>query len=114
MRSRRAGFTLVEVLVAVMLIDVGLLALVAGSAVLVRRAAEVRARSNALHAAANRIQMLGAGPCAQTTGAAATGDVRESWGVVVRPNHVREVSDSVTFSAAGVAGTVALRTRFPC
>lgn len=114
MQTRRTGFTLIEVLIAVMLIDVGLLALVAGSAVLVRRAGEVRARSNALRAAANRIQVLGAGPCTQTAGASPNGDVYETWAVVVYPSHVREVSDSVTFSVAGVPGSVALRTQFPC
>ncbi|HEY4215569.1 MAG TPA: prepilin-type N-terminal cleavage/methylation domain-containing protein [Gemmatimonadaceae bacterium] len=118
MQSRRAGFTLVEVLIAVMLIDVGLLALVAGSAVLVRRAAEVRTRSSALRAANNRIQTLSVATCGAASGAAsgaaATGNVREAWTVTLQPNHVRELRDSVAFTIAGDNRSVTLVTRLPC
>jgi Tfp pilus assembly protein PilV len=115
MRLKRFGFTLIEVLVAVVLIDVGLLALVAGSAVLVRRAAELRARSTALRAATNRIQLLGAQPCAAAAGS--TGPwrgQREDWSVVLQANDVREVLDRVTFTAGGDTHAVVLRTRLPC
>lgn len=114
MRSHRAGFTLIEVLLAVVLIDVGLLALVAGSSVLMRQAAEVRARSDALRAANNRIQSLAAGPCASISGSSAGRDMREQWAVTVEPNRVREVRDSVVFTAAGVERAVSLLTRLPC
>jgi Tfp pilus assembly protein PilV len=114
MQTRRAGFTLIEVLLAIVLIDVGLLALVAGSAVLMRQATEVRARSNALRMANNRIQSLSAGPCASSIGSSVTGDAREQWTVAVQPNRVREVRDSVAFTAAGVERSVALLTRLPC
>jgi Tfp pilus assembly protein PilV len=114
MRLRRAGFTLIEVLLAVVLIDVGLLALVAGSAVLMRQAAEVRARFNALRAANNRIQALAVGPCASTVGSSEAGDVSEHWTVAVQPNRVREVRDSIAFKAAGTDRSVSLLTRLPC
>jgi prepilin-type N-terminal cleavage/methylation domain-containing protein len=114
MQSLRAGFTLIEVLVAIVLIEVGLLALVAGSAVLVRQTSEVRARSNALRAATARIEALGAGPCVSTSGASTVGDVHELWSVDLQANHVREVRDSVAFTAAGIGRSLALRTRLPC
>jgi prepilin-type N-terminal cleavage/methylation domain-containing protein len=115
MRFARSGFTLVEVLVAIVLIDAGLLALVAGSAVLVRQAAEVRARSTALHAASNRIQSLGALPCAVATGSAGvTPALREEWSVALLANNVRELLDRVTFTAGRDTHTVVLRTRLPC
>jgi prepilin-type N-terminal cleavage/methylation domain-containing protein len=114
MRSSRAGFTLIEVLIAVVLIDVGLLALVAGSAVVVRRAAEVSTRSAALRTASNRIQTLGATRCAAITGGASSGGIDEAWSVTLEPNHVRELRDSVQFTVAGVPRSVALVTRLPC
>jgi Tfp pilus assembly protein PilV len=114
MSLRRAGFTLVEVLIAVVLIDVGLLALVAGSAVLVRRAAEVRTRSSALRAAGNRIQALSAAHCSATTGSANAAGLTEAWMVTLQPNHVRELRESVAFTVGGVPKSVTLVTRLPC
>jgi len=114
-RPRRNGFTLVELLVAVVLIEIALLALVATGASLVRETTATRARFDATNAAANRLQLLGDTPCASTNGVSngATGLV-ERWSADVTPNHVREISDSVTFVATGSTHVVALRTRLPC
>jgi Tfp pilus assembly protein PilV len=115
MLRARCGFTLIEVVVAVVLIDVGLLALVAASAVLVRQTTELRVRSAALHAATNRLQLLGASACVATSGAAAGPlSIHEWWSVVLQPNGVRELRDSVTFSVGIAEKTVVLRTRLPC
>jgi prepilin-type N-terminal cleavage/methylation domain-containing protein len=114
-RRRRNGFTLIELLVAVVLIEIGLLALVATGASLVRETTATRARFAATNAAANRLQLLGATPCANTNGVSngATGLV-EHWSADVTPNHIREISDSVTFVATGSTHIVVLRTRLPC
>lgn len=115
MGRARAGFTLVEVLIAIILIDVALLALVGGTAVLVRQATEIRSRAAALSAAANRIQRLGAGPCVATAGSAsAPGGVQEEWSLALHGNNVRDVRDSVIFRLAGATGSVVLRSRIPC
>jgi Tfp pilus assembly protein PilV len=115
MRFNRAGFTLIEVVVAVVLIDVGLLALVAGSAVLVRQTSEIRARSAAMRAATNRLQLLAAQPCAATTGAVGNAaSLREDWSVVLEPNDVREMLDRVSFSVGRDTHAIVLRTRLPC
>lgn len=115
MRTRRAGFTLVEVLIAVVLVDVGLLALVAGSAVLIRQTAEMRARSAAVRAAANRLQQLSGAACTPSTGSASGSfGVREEWSVRLHGDGVREVRDSVTYAAPGGRKSVVLRTRLPC
>ena len=114
MRSHR-GFTLLEVLIAVVLIDVGLLALVAGSAVLIRQTAEMRAHSAAVRAAANRLQMLGATTCSARTGnASGPFGISESWSVELHANGVREVRDSVTYAGASGPRALVLRTRLPC
>lgn len=115
MRTTRAGFTLLEVLIALVLIAVGLLALVGSTAVLVRQTAEIRARSAAVRAAANRLQRLGIATCAPASGSQ-TGAyaIRERWTVDVRPDGVRELRDSVTYTTPAGERSVVLRTKLPC
>ena len=109
----RHGFTLVEVLVAVLLIDVGLLALVGASAVLVRQTNALRLRNEALRTAANRLQQLGAGPCATTSGALSADVLREDWSAT-QQSGVLDVRDSVTFPLGTAAHGVVLETKLPC
>src|SRR4051812_29363908 len=115
LQRRRAGFTLVEVLIAVILIDVGLLALVAGSAVLVRQANDTRVRGAALRTAENRLETLGAAACTSLAGVATSPDgLREVWSVEMLPNSVGEMRDSVVFATNGSTRSLVLRTRIPC
>jgi len=109
------GFTLVEVLLAVILINVGLLALVAGSAVLVRQTNDLRARRSALQTGTNRLQVLGAAPCAAASGDASgpLGE-HERWSIDVMDHAVRELRVNVTFFSRGEARSIVLRTRLPC
>lgn len=112
---RRRGFTLVEVLISVVLIDVGLLALVASGSVLVRRSAESRLRSLALRAAADRIALLAATPCAASAGSTSDPQgIAERWTASSPTNGVRELQDSVTFIVGSVERSVALRTAQSC
>src|SRR5262245_46928094 len=99
MRRNCAGFTLLEVLIALVLIAVGMLALVGSTAVLVRQTAEIRARAAAVRAAVNRLQRLGAVTCAPAVGSQ-TGayGIHERWTVEVRTEGVRDLSDSVTYA----------------
>jgi Tfp pilus assembly protein PilV len=114
MRSRR-GFTLAEVLLAIILIDVGLLALVGSSALLARRTNALRLRNAALRAAANRLQQLGAAPCAPATGVATSADgVQEAWTLVPTNGTVLDIRDSVTFSDGATTHRIVLETRLPC
>lgn len=112
------GFTLIEVLVAVVLIDVGLLSLVAGSAVLIRRGAEVRAETAALHAASDRLEVISSTSCATTPLATGTAfgpsGVREDWTVELGPTGTRDLRDSVTYTIQGRAHSLVLRTRISC
>jgi prepilin-type N-terminal cleavage/methylation domain-containing protein len=114
----RHGFTLVELLVALVLIDVGLLALTGTTAVLIRERSAVRAQTAAIRAASNRLQLLAAGPCEAASGTvtgAVTGAsaIREIWDVLLVPNAVRELRDSVVYGADS-AHAIVLRTRLPC
>lgn len=115
-RARRSGFTLVELLVAVVLVDVGLLAIVGAGAVVVRRTSELRARSTAVRVASNRLELLrGIGPCTTVTGGEdMPSGMAEAWSVQVQASDVRDITDSVSYqSPTGSAGVV-LRTRVPC
>ena len=111
----RSGFTLVELLVAIILIDVALLAMVAGSAVVVRRYTEVRTSTMATRAATNRLQILAGGSCAAALGSAPVArDMVEIWAAELQPNGIRELRDSVAYAVVGVPRHVVLRTRWPC
>src|SRR5512141_45946 len=106
----RRGFTVVEVIVAVVVIYVGLLSLVAGSAVLLRRTTQVRAEISALQAGSNRIETLGSGGCVALVGNTATSPaLREDWSVELRPVATRELRDSVTYTVQGRARWVIVR-----
>jgi Tfp pilus assembly protein PilV len=113
--KNRAGFTLVELLVAVLLVDIGLLALVAGSATVVRRHNELRLHALAANAASNRIQRLVAGGCRQGSGTAVIAPgVVEAWEVTPRGNGTRELRDSVAYTQAGSPRAVVLHMRVAC
>jgi Tfp pilus assembly protein PilV len=114
--GRRRGFTLVETLVAVVLIDVGLLALVTAGAVVVRQSSGTRLRARAVQAAHNRLEQLGAAPCQRASGVSvgAAAGVDESWSVDTLPNAVRQIRDSVTFSVLGAPRALVLGTRLSC
>jgi prepilin-type N-terminal cleavage/methylation domain-containing protein len=113
-RALRRGFTLVELLVALLLVEVGLLALTGTTVVLIRQRSAVRARAAAIRAASNRIQLLAGGPCDAGSGAASEANgIREVWDVRLVPNAVRELRDSVTYGGDSTRAIV-LRTRLPC
>jgi Tfp pilus assembly protein PilV len=110
----RAGFTLVEVLVAVLFIDVAVLASVATSAFVVRRQVELRAHMAASDAAANRLESLALGPCAPATGSAAGPlGIVEHWSTTIIDG-VRSIRDSIAFRTGTTAKHVVLETRKPC
>jgi prepilin-type N-terminal cleavage/methylation domain-containing protein len=114
-RRPTQGFTLIEVLVAIVLIHVGLLSLVATSAMLVRRTTETRVETAALEAATNRLETLGAGPCTPSSGAA-TGafGLREEWSAqLIRPTTLA-IRDSVSYGVQSRPRAVVLHTGVSC
>jgi type II secretion system protein I len=114
-RSPRGGFTLVEVLVAIVIIEIGLLALTASSAVVIREILFVRARTTALEVARNRVESIAASPCRGSNGSASPkAGFRENWSSRLIPVATREVRDSATFTVQRLTRTVVLQTRTPC
>lgn len=115
MRSlrRRSGFTIVELLVATVLVQVGLLATVAASAVLVRAVRDDESRWVAVQLASDRIERLGTAPCAPVAASAMSAEgVHENWRMTVSSG-VREMRDSVSYGPHG-ARSVVLESRAPC
>jgi prepilin-type N-terminal cleavage/methylation domain-containing protein len=108
------GFTIVELIVAMVLVAVGLLSLVGASSVLVRRRNEASQRLAAVTAAANRVAQLSGASCLPTNGSATvSSDIAEHWSVTLGANATREIVDSVLFGARP-AHDVVIRTRLPC
>jgi len=114
-RPRPRGFTLVETIVAIVLIEIGLLALTASTGIVVRETLIVRARTMALELARNRVETIAATPClAASGGIAAPSGFREDWSARLVPVSSREIRDSVTYTVQRVSRTVTLKTQTPC
>jgi Tfp pilus assembly protein PilV len=113
LRARR-GATLIELLVALLLLDMALLSLAAISALAARRIGEAGRLSRSVAAATNRLERLMAGPCSAMTGGSTTLEpsVLESWRVREVPGGA-EASDSVDIQPRP-ATQVVLRVRMPC
>jgi type II secretory pathway pseudopilin PulG len=116
MLRARAGFTLVELLVAILLIDVALLALVASGALVIRQANEGHVHSTAVRAALNRLESLSARlPCMPSSGHAdGPHAIRETWVIRLTGRNEREIVDSVRYARSSGTQTVVLRARTPC
>ena len=94
----RGGFTLVEVLVALLVFELGMLALTGVAAVAARDLASASrtARANAL--ARNRVEALRSTSCPEpASGSASVGGTTERWRVSVEHN-ARRIADSVEFA----------------
>lgn len=111
----RRGFTLTELLVALLLLDIGVLALVASGAAVVRELTAGVARTVAVDAARDRLEQLASLACpVDTSGAGVVSPaVRESWSAATRDG-VRELADSAEWVERGTRGAVVVRTRVPC
>ncbi|MDE3151692.1 MAG: prepilin-type N-terminal cleavage/methylation domain-containing protein [Gemmatimonadota bacterium] len=120
MRSRartcRPGFTLVELLVALVVFDVALLAFAADAASLVRLRGSAARQEAAVRAAQSRLAGLRAQPCpapSNGTGTPLPG-VREFWSVTAAPGSARDLRDSVVFDGPRPAPAFVLRSAVDC
>ena len=111
----RVGFTVVELLVALVLTGMGIVATVATSAVVVREADEGRTGSMAASTAANRLEWLRSHACIVESGrAAGPRGLSEAWSATLQLGGVRELEDTTTFMIGGGDRTLVLRSRTPC
>lgn len=80
MYQSQRGFTLVELLVAVVLFSIGLLALVGGSAVMMNTLGDSQSKTIAAAVAESRFEKIRATACAsRTSGSAVSRGVTETW-----------------------------------
>ena len=95
----RAGFTLAELLVALMVFSVGALAMVATSANVMTMITASKNRALAASVAASRFERMRAQPCsAHHTDSATTRGITEAWGVT-KLAKADDVTVRVTFVA---------------
>jgi len=113
MNARRGG-TLIELLVALLLLDLALLSLASAGALAARRIGDAGRRSRAASSSANRLERLAALPCAAMAGGSAQLEpgVTESW-FVARQGVVVELADSIEVLGRA-SDRVVLRRRVLC
>ena len=81
--ARRRGFTIIEMLVAMMIFSVGVLAMASTTARVINMLASGQARTVAASVATNRFERLRGVPCsAHHTDSATTRGIKEVWTVV--------------------------------
>jgi Tfp pilus assembly protein PilV len=115
-RRRRRGFTLVELLVALLLFDCALLALAGDAGVLARASNVARRRETAASAALATIQRLKALGCPAPTVASRSvaPGISETWTVAQGPASIRWVRDSVVYLAWAAPASFVLTSAVVC
>lgn len=113
--SPRAGFTLVELLVAMMIFAVGMLALAATAGSVTRMMGGAKRQTIAAQVAQSRIEQLRSSPCASIVGGSETvRGVNNYWTVTAVSRGVN-VTDSVVFATSrGGTRTRIYKTSFSC
>ena len=101
-RDVRAGFTLVEALVALVLFEIGIMALVASGAVAARDLAAANRRTRARSAASEHVERLRVSACAASAHGRAdiAGGLAESWRVEAA-GPTRVITDSIEYLLPG-------------
>ncbi len=123
MKPGRAGFTLVEALVAVIVLGVGITALVSASASITRMIGRGKMETRAAVAASGRIEALRSAasatsprcddPAFSSGGPVLAGGVAEKWEVAAS-GRIRPVRVTVTYLTVRGLRTVSLGTRITC
>ena len=111
----RAGFTLIELMVAVMLFTVGVLATMSSAAAVMKMMGGAQRLTVASVVAEARFERLRAQSCAQhAAGSATTRGVRESW-LVVPLVQADDVTVMITYpTGGGRVVSQTYRTYVPC
>jgi hypothetical protein len=114
MKTSRHGGTLIELLVALVLLNLAMLSLAAVGAATARRVGDAARRSRATLAAANRLERLAALPCSAMSGGAGQLEPRviETW-IATRAGASVELSDSIEITGR-IPEHIVVRRRAPC
>jgi prepilin-type N-terminal cleavage/methylation domain-containing protein len=109
----RPGFTLAELIVALMLLTVGLLALASTSAFLTYEHAASGRAERAATIAGSRLEMLRTGRCSATAGAETIDGLTAAWSVA-SSGHVALATVDVTWTERGVPILQRYTSGYPC
>lgn len=112
--SETRGMTMIEVLIAVLVLSAGLLALTTAAAGVSRMIDYGRRSTEAAALATGRIELLRAGGCpAAGTGSTTSGSFSVSWDVTETAKRARLVTVTVTDTGQRI-GADTVRTVFAC
>ena len=97
--NNERGFSLAEVMIAMVILTVGVLGIAAASAGITRMSSEGGRSGGAAAVAASRIEAINATPCASipTSGSATTGKFTETWRVTAS-GLLRTIDVSVSYT----------------
>ena len=117
--SHRAGFTLVEVMVAIVILAVGILGLAATASVVTRQMTGAVHQSVAATVAYSRMEHIRSSDCMvmkdSTSGSAVTRNVSESWTISVpATKQALLVTETITYKVRGILRTQVFNSEFPC
>jgi prepilin-type N-terminal cleavage/methylation domain-containing protein len=115
MRQSQRGFTIIEMLIAVVIFSVGLLALAGTAAVIMTTLTTTQSRSIATSVAESRFERIGATPCLSRDfgGTAVTRGITETW-TLVRLARADDVTVAVTYLSQHQPRSEQFRTFLPC
>lgn len=115
-RTERVGFTIIELLLALVLLDIGLFALVGLGATISRTATAMRASSLGVRVAWGRVERMASAGCGGAiSGTAAPGrGITEWFSDTPGPNDTRALGDSVAVRLPRGVQFVIARSRARC
>ena len=114
---RRTGMSVVEVLVALMIVSIGLLGIAGSTALALRTTLDAAHRREAAQRAASRVAQLASAGCDLATNGAiidVAHQTSERWTIASRVNGFAMVTDSVSWSSARGARTFSLTSAISC
>jgi prepilin-type N-terminal cleavage/methylation domain-containing protein len=109
-----AGYTLIEVVVALLLFSVGALGLVATSAVIARELNANAIRERAGRMAESKLEILGAGCRGAAAGREARGGIESEWSVTFPDSAHVSLLESIAYPTRRGSRTDSYRVTVPC
>jgi len=117
----RRGFTLVEVMVAIVILSIGVLGLAATAGVVVRQMTGAVHQSVAATVAYSRMERIRTGNCVAMkdssgpTAGVSTRNVKEFWKITgTAGSHALLVSDSIVYWIRGKQKSQVFKSEYPC
>lgn len=117
----RDGFTIVEVMVAIVILSIGILGLAATAGVVVRQMTGAVHQSVAATVAYSRMERIRTGNCvamkdsSSPAAGVTTRNVTEKWKIVGTPgSHVLLVYDTISYVVRGKKKKQAYHSEYPC